>query len=316
MQIVQPTVEEATAGLRALVTILTVDGVLSPVEEHMLDAAQRYILRTELELDSLEPISPEQLAAAMTRPVIREQFAGAMVIHAFASGEPDPRYLEHIEAFSAALGVRVPEVDTLQRWTQERRALLRYDVIRRMYIGEGLARLYEDSGFQGIARALGGFLGLREEPELAARYQALGELPQGSLGRVLFDHYRENNFPLPGEAHGAPEMIVIHDLAHVIGGYSTAPEGELQVAAFSAGFRREGVWSVLLFAMCQFDLGIQVAPVAEPLVGNLDPDRFLAAFVRGARMTVDLFGDWDPWPVMDVQLDELRERYGIGPAPS
>lgn len=313
MQLVRPTLSEATAGLRALKVLLTSDGVLSPIEERMLAATQRYLLHTDLDIERLAPITPAELAAAMPRQAVREQFASAMVIHAFTSGEADPRYVEHIERFSAALGVRAREVDSLALWVKGRLALLRFDVIRHMYIGDGLSKLYQDAGFQGILKALGGFLGVRQEPDVAARYEALGQLPEGTLGRTLYHHYRSNGYAFPGEPHGAPEMIVIHDLAHVLGGYHTDTSGELEVAAFSAGFRREDAWSIMLFVLCQFDLGIQVAPVADAEIGNLDPDRFLSAFTRGAAMTVDLFDGWDPWPVMDQPLDALRQQYGIRP---
>ena len=43
-------------------------------------------------------------------------------IHAFASGEADPRYVEHIERFSAALGVRAREADSLALWVKGRLA--------------------------------------------------------------------------------------------------------------------------------------------------------------------------------------------------
>jgi hypothetical protein len=43
-------------------------------------------------------------------------------------------------------------------------------------------------------------------------------------------------------------------------------------------------------------------------MGSLDPDRFLAAFVRGSKTTVDLAGDWDFWAVIGESVVVLRER--------
>ncbi len=109
------------------------------------------------------------------------------------------------------------------------------------------------------------------------------------------------------------ERMVVHDMAHVLGGYGTEPDGEMQVAAFTAGFRREQSLHIMLFVLCQFDLGIQVAPVAEPEFGMFEPDAFLRALVRGSQMNVDLFDDWDYWEVIAEPLTALRERYGIAP---
>ena len=137
--------------------------------------------------------------------------------------------------------------------------------------------------------------------------------PEGTLGRAFYHHCHDNGFAFPGEPHGPPEMIVIHDMAHVLGGYGTDPGGEFEVAAFSAGFRRAQSASILLFVLCQFDLGVHVAPVTAPQIGHLDPDRLLAAMVRGSRMNIDLFDGWDPWPVIDQPLEALRAQYGITP---
>ncbi|MCB9791363.1 MAG: hypothetical protein H6741_01435 [Alphaproteobacteria bacterium] len=313
MDFVRPTPEEAEAGLRAIKVILSSDGVLNPIERQMMNASQRHLLGTTLDLDALAPITPEALGAAVTRPAVREQLAGAFVLHSIASGEAGPAQLEAVEAFSAGLGVRAREVDDLRLYAQQRYAMLRFDVLRHMYIGEEIGRIWRDEGALGLLRTLGGFAGKRSEPALAARYVALGALPEGTLGRAYFHHCRDNGFPLPGEPHAGPELMARHDLAHVLGGYGTDPDGELQVAAFTAGFRESQSLSILLFVLCQFDLGVQTAPVADPEIGLLKPDLFLAALARGARCTVDLIGDWDYWAVVDQPVQALRERYGITP---
>ncbi|MCB9795750.1 MAG: hypothetical protein H6741_23900 [Alphaproteobacteria bacterium] len=311
MQLVRPSAQEAEAGLRALKVILSSDGALNPIERKMLEASQRYVLSTAFDLDALPPITPEALGEAITRPAVREQLAGAFVIHSVASGEAGPAQLEAVEAFSAGLGVRAREVDDLRLYAQRRYAMLRFDVLRHMYIGEELGRIWHDEGLRGILTLMGTFAGKLEDPTLAARYVALGELPRGTLGREYFQHCRDNGFPLPGERHSGPELMALHDIAHVLGGYGTDPAGELQVAAFSAGFRGEQSLSILLFVLCQFDLGVQTAPVAAPEIGLLDPDLFVAALARGSRMTVDLFDGWDRWAAMPRPVAELRAEYGI-----
>ena len=39
----------------------------------------------------------------------------------------------------------------------------------------------------------------------------------------------------------------------------------------------------------------------------------LKAIARGAAMNIDLTDDWDPWTVMDRDIDELRAEYNIAP---
>lgn len=314
MELQHPTPAQARAGLRALKTIFISDGVLNPIEEKLLSAAQRYITRTDFDLDALEPISPEALAAALP-PALRRQFGGAMVVMSFASGEAGPDQLAAVEAFTDALDVETRELKSLRLLSARRLAMLRFDVLRHMYIGEGMGRIWHDEGVQGLLRTMGGMVGLSERTALAERFRALGGLPRGTLGRALFDHYRGHGFALPGEKHGGPEMMALHDVVHVLSGYGTDPAGEFEVAAFTAGFRREQSFTILLFVLCQFDLGIRIAPVDAPAqLGLLDPDRLLAALVRGSKMTVDLFDGWDFWAHAERPVDALRAEYGIGPA--
>jgi hypothetical protein len=47
--------------------------------------------------------------------------------------------------------------------------------------------------------------GMTEDPALAARYHAWEKLPEGTLGRSLFDFYKQHGFTFPGERGGFPE---------------------------------------------------------------------------------------------------------------
>lgn len=313
MYIPSPSAEQAQAGLRALVSIHRADGVLGPIAHRLLAATQRHILHSDLEVEALAPIAPAELARVLATSELRTAFSHALVIHAFASGDAGAAQVALVEDYSRALGVGLPELQALRHYTVRRLGLLRFDVLRHMYIGRELGRVWNDGGVQGIVKLFGIFAGKHADPALAARYQALGDLPEGTLGHAYYTSIRQLGFSLPGEPYAGPELMVRHDMAHVLGGYGTTPDEELLVAAFTGGFRREDALGVMLFAMCQFDLGVQTAPVAAPTVGHLDPDTFFAAMVRGSRMTVDLFGDWDLFAVAHHPLDAVREQLGILP---
>jgi ubiquinone biosynthesis protein Coq4 len=123
-----------------------------------------------------------------------------------------------------------------------------------------------------------------------------------------------NRFAFPGEPDGVAEAHVIHDLVHVVSGYGTHPEGELLMAAFTAGCRREDPFVALFAATVQLHAGVQLSSEAgaKPAAKfNLDPARLVAAVQCGAKCTVDFFDAWDWWAVVDVPLAELRKRYGI-----
>ncbi len=64
MEMTRPTSDEAEAGLRAMKGVLGSDGTLNPVERGLMDAAQRHVLGTALDIDALAPIAPEELGEA------------------------------------------------------------------------------------------------------------------------------------------------------------------------------------------------------------------------------------------------------------
>jgi hypothetical protein len=156
-------------------------------------------------------------------------------------------------------------------------------------------------------------------PELAAKFARLRKLPRGTLGRELVEYLDANGFPLPGERGAVSDIIVQHDLAHLLAGYGTTPAEEVLVASFSAGNRAKDGFAFIVFVLLQFHLGVRMTPGAKAEVGYFDPARALAAVVRGAKVSVDLTAEWDYWRDLHQPIDTLRWMYAIGadePAPA
>jgi hypothetical protein len=131
------------------------------------------------------------------------------------------------------------------------------------------------------------------------------------LGRALHDYFVDNGFKFPGEPGGLP--MVFHDVGHVLSGYGTDPEGEIQQAAFQAGFARRDGFSFLLFGILQFHAGIRITPVAKGYRGLFDVPRVLTALGRGAACKVDLSAGYDVFAHKDRSLAEVRAELGILP---
>jgi hypothetical protein len=107
--------------------------------------------------------------------------------------------------------------------------------------------------------------------------------------------------------------MLYHDCTHVLSGYDTTPEGEVQVACFSAGYRRKDPFAFVFFVLLQFHVGVRMTPITVARTGVFDPAKALIALRRGVAMNVDLTDGWEYWPVMGEQVEELRKRYGIPP---
>jgi hypothetical protein len=176
--------------------------------------------------------------------------------------------------------------------------------------------IWQTEGLRGLFKFVRGMVGRYEDASLARRYEALEHYPQGSLGRSYWEYCRTNGFPLPGEKGGAAEQVLFHDCAHVLSGYGTTPDQEVQVACFSAGFQRRDPWAFVFFVLLQFHIGIRMTPITEARTGCFDPAKAMIAIRRGAAMTVDLNNGWDYWPVMRDQVEDLRKRYNILPIES
>lgn len=221
---------------------------------------------------------------------------------------------ELVEQFAQALEVQAPEVKNLRHVLNREIVQLRLDLVRRFWLRPKVEEIWDKDGIRGLYKFVRGMIFRYENAELAARYQSLEHYPPGSLGRSLWDYWHINGFPLPGQRGSAPEQIVFHDCAHVLSGYGTAPEEEVQVACFSAGFQRREPWMFVFFVLLQFHMGIRMTPITKAWTGRFDPLKAIIAIRRGTAMNVDLNDGWDYWPFMNEQVEELRRRYNILPA--
>src|SRR5262249_37481074 len=143
-----------------------------------------------------------------------------------------------VKQFAQALEVSVPELKDMRYLLKGEILKLRLDLVRRFWLRDKVKDIWNNEGVRGLLTFVRGMVGQYENASLAARYQALEHYPAGSLGRAYWEYCRNNGFALPGEKGGAAEPILFHDCAHVLSGYGTDPEGEVQIACFSAGFQR------------------------------------------------------------------------------
>jgi hypothetical protein len=316
MDLAAPDPELVPFALRAVKTVATVDGPLDATQRTAIALAQRLNLGTDVDVDALAPISPEELAAALPQvPAGRLRVVRAMVIVSLLRGDVSPAQAREVDRYAQALGVEEHAVENLRRLADGRIALLRFDVSRRSFTGTAAAQTVEAEGALRLLRQVAARAGLYDDAEEAARWEGLAAYAEGTLGRALWDYYQRNRFPVPGRRHALPAFAVVHDLCHVLSGYGVDPPGEIEVVSFQAGFMREDPMSTLLFVILQSHLGMRLVRIASSHVGGLDDpailERAFRAFRRGSAVTVDLFDHWDFWPELAQPIDEVRRRLGI-----
>ena len=313
MELKIPSSEQAYWGLRAMKTVALADGTLDDSELHMLASVQQ-IFGTTHASEQLSLITPADLAREFSDPRLRQQLVQGLIVMSLIDGKANVQEANLIEQFAQALDVNIPEVKDLRYFLKGEILHLRLDLARRFWLREKVIGVWNSEGLRGMYKLVRGLMGKYENAELAARYKVLEQYPAGSLGRTYWEYCRNNGFALPGEKGGAPEQILFHDCAHILSGYGTAPEEEVQVACFSAGFQRRDPFTFVFFVLLQFHVGVRMTPITKARTGFFDPEKSMIALQRGAAMNVDLNNGWDYWPVMGEQVEELRRRYNILPA--
>jgi hypothetical protein len=212
-----------------------------------------------------------------------------------------------VARLAAALDIDEQGLKVLNELTHGHAMLARIDMFRRFS-----RSLRGTEGFPGILKFALPPLGIGDgDQALAARYRALESCAPGTLGRAFHDHFVQNQFKFPGEPGGLP--LIFHDLGHVLAGYTTDPAGEIQQAAFQAGFVRKDGFTFLLFGILQFHVGLRITPIAKGYRGNFDVPLVLRALERGASCRVDLTQGYDLLANRDRPLDEVRAELGIPP---
>lgn len=324
MDLLHPRPESAPSQLRALAQVgRAAEPGEGPPQRAFLAAVQRVVLRTDLDLDTLKPITPAELAADRLDPAEARQLVRLMVVMAMADGPPAEAQMSLLRGFAEALHVEEPAVEVIGHLAKGRVLRFRLAFLRRSHIRAYLRNTRAMSGIPGVIKGGLRFRGLiGEDRETVSRFRALEQLPADTLGHRFFHHCVDAEIPFPGEKGGFPAGAVFHDLTHVLSGYDTSPEGEMKNAAFQAGYTKSEhdffTWliAVVLHAtginLTPFDMGFRPGRMGE---GRLAEDA-LRELERGNGVTRDLGDRWDFWGYLELPIDVARERLGIAPVDS
>jgi len=236
----------------------------------------------------------------------RQEVMQLLTLLAFLEPRLDQAKVQLLERIAAELQVEPGVVADLEEVCRGHVLKAFGDMYRRTF-----AALNNDGVVQGYARFILPMLGLGIDREHESRYAALAAAPAGSLGAGLHAYYQHNGFPFPGSRKGLPyAYVAIHDVHHVIGGYATDPDGELQVLGFTMGLFPDHALLIALPALLQFQMGIAdplAGIVAPKLKDQLDAPTFAQALQRGAATTGPIRDfHWDFWPWIDRPLADVR----------
>lgn len=314
------TEEQARAGLGATKAVATKDGrePMSDAARGLLATTQAVYLQTDFDLDALEIPSPEHVAEVIDHPLARQDLLDGLIITTYMDPDVSADRVEVVDRYADALGLDAhADMRDLHHVAEGQMMELQYCRLRKTFAhtmdtvdGGWVAR--HGAVARQIAKAI-----VTTDPRVAKRYRALGTLPEGTLGRSLFDFYRNRGWPLPGERGSMAEEIMRHDSAHLIGGYQTNMAGEMGVTSWSAANCRDPRVGnqFIMIAILDFNCGINYEPlfVKDPQKGIVLPEILMGAWVRGAETTVDIFDErsWNPEENFERDVEDLRVEVGV-----
>ena len=304
--------DQAHVALGALKAVALADGAFQDQERRMLQAAM-HALGLDIDIDALPGLHPTDVASRLPQEAMRTRLLQCQFIMAMMDGEVTEREWSVIHQYAKVLEVDEPRLNNMRQLVDGHLRMLQFDLLRHSTMMDDVLReAWSREGAKGVWRTLAPFEGFGLNPELASRYIALGELPEGTLGRSYFLHMGERGFGFPGEKRGFPEGFVKHDLCHVLSGYDTDPAGECEAGAFIAGFlQSDPFWYVFMITI-HTHLGIEVFRGDPTGQMAFDPVRVLNALEHGMRVNRDLYApDLDWWPYFERPLGDVRREFNI-----
>lgn len=293
-------------ALRALKTIAIADGRFETAERALLAAAAATYGVDAGDLDALAPVSPEDLAALVEGAQARQHVLHACMLMSLADQAVAKAEAAALESFRRALAVDESKMKIVEDLAKGHLTFARLHAI-----SSGRAGIRSQANDTRLSNMLRVFGVLPADDALSARFQALAELPDGTLGREYVRYREKNRFPWPGAKGGMTEGLVHHDLTHVLTGYDTDPIGEIQIGAFTAGMKQTDPFMFLFFPMLEFHVGLAIRPGQPAFPGNYDAALAFKAHAAGARCALDLTNHWEFWSVMDRPITSLRDEYRI-----
>ena len=249
---------------------------------------------------------PQHLSQQIPEPPQRQELMQLFTLLAFLEPQLEAETLAVLHDIAEQLGIETEVVRDLEQVCRGHTLKAFADLYRRTFHD-----LNNDGMVRGFSRFILPMLGIGIDTAHQARYQALSTCAPGSLGAALHQYYAHNGFPYPGSRHGLPyDYVATHDVHHVIGGYATDPDGELQVLAFSMGMFPEHALLIAIPPLLQFQEGI-----ADPLAGSVAPKlkdqlrapAFAKALERGSTVVGPIRDvHWDFWEWIDRPLETVR----------
>ena len=317
--LIQTQPDQTNAIFRAMRRIATAKGTvpLTDTDRATMQAAYKYVFRSveRLDLEHLGEITPDELADALPQKEVADSALRFLAVIALVDGAADEKKIAAVMEFATALNIHEDYLKELSEAAQHHIQWVIADMNR-----HNIQSVFGMNWTHDVTSLLLPYQGTHTDPELVARYEALGHLPDEIISAELFGISTKGTITrFPAMTHALNEAFSTpHDAAHVLSGYDTTPHGEILVSTFTAGMHpNKPMAGHILPAIFSWHLGIEFNPVAKSMTGQLDPEQFWEAWVRGSELTVDTFAPgWKIWSIAEESVEKVRRQYNVPPPTS
>lgn len=288
---------------------------LSHADSASIVAAGHYLLRRPEAFDvgALPGVDPSDLVEVLKgERALGQEAVKYLTIMALVDGVLDGDKIKRVLDYARALDVEADYLTELVEAASGHMAWVVADMTRKNFDSV----LSRSSAGLDPAAWITPYGGDKADPDLVARYEALGTLPDNSFGKALWRFDKANGYSFPGDPTALNAAFATpHDATHVISGYDTTFRGEILVSTFTAAMHPiNPMAGHILPVIFNGHLGVKFNEVATPAQGGLDPDEFWHAWARGREMTIDLFDPaWSVWDWVERDIDALRRDWNVTP---
>jgi hypothetical protein len=326
-----PTEDEALAMARGVATAAALGGHLSHLQRALLKALFHSLTKHDVDLRTFDPMSATELAGhvASRDLIFRSRLVQIMLLAALVLRPLPEEVVDQITEYARELEVEEGMITVAQEFASGSLGLAGVDFQRNGYTADWDPHHAEM--LHTSAELSDAWDSAITDPALTARWQALENLPEGTLGRMVTEMYRARGFEYPGTPGSAPPLLAQHDWVHIVADFGTTVESEIEVFGFIAEANDNmHAFSLLAMVISLFETGYLRAGAGlfQASEGHISHDprvlvRLADAMYRGGRThdarsgseSVDFLRvDW--FELADRPIEEVRQMFGVEPKSS
>jgi len=317
-----PDAAEARLIAGGVAGAVTPAGGLTSLQRVMVEAVTESMTGFVVPLSVLPRVGPEEFARALGSrdELFRAHMLRFMLLCALVLNPLPEAVVDRVEVYARELGVENDMLRVAHEFARGSFGLALVDFQR-----SGYMQTWDPSRSKvlHVSRELDdAWQEVVHDEQLAKRWDSLRDLPDGALGREVVKFYDARGFAFPGRPGSAPPLLAQHDWVHVLAGYGSTVESEIEVFGFIARANDDPrAFSLLAQVVSLFETGYSASGMGlfQYDRGHLSHEgvavRLADALRRGALSAaanhgIDLLAvDW--FEHAERPIDEVRDHLGI-----